>query len=68
MIDVAGRELQIGDTVAATYTGHPDMKIGFVTRFTPKKIVVGFKSTYNKGTIYEEHKFQTQVCLITKGP
>lgn len=66
MRDVSNRELEIGDVVAATMVGYPDMRVGEVTRFTPKKIVVGFKGMHNDGSLYEEHKFQTQVCFIRK--
>jgi hypothetical protein len=67
MKDVAGRDLEIGDIVAATYVGSPDMKVGKITRFTPKKIVVGFRSRPDTGSElcgYEEHKFPSQVCFI----
>ncbi len=66
MLDVAGRPLEIGDTVAATWNKYPDMRVGVITRFTPKKIVVGFKGQYADGSLYEEAKFQTQVCFISR--
>lgn len=65
--DVAYRELKVGDRVAATYVGYPDLRVGIVTRFTPKKIVVGYSGMTNDGSLYEEHKFFSQVCLISQG-
>lgn len=65
--DVDYRSLKVGDRVAATYVGYPDLRVGVITRFTPKKIVVGFKGMTNDGTLYEEHKFPSQICLISKG-
>jgi hypothetical protein len=70
MKDVAGRELEIGDVVAATYVGCPDLKIGVVDRFSPKKIIVKFKDNSHKReselAYHTEHKFPSQVCLLSK--
>jgi hypothetical protein len=66
MHDVAGRSVQVGDVVAATWNKYPDLRVGVITRFTPKKIAVGFKGQYADGSLYEELKFTSQICFISR--
>lgn len=39
-IDIAGRELAVGDKVAITQTGYRNMEIGTIEKFTPKGMQV----------------------------
>jgi hypothetical protein len=67
MIDVDGKRLEIGDIVAHTVTGRPELKLGRVERFTARKIVVGYSRLTKAGrTDYSDHKFPYQVCYVRK--
>ncbi len=68
MKDIAGRSLSIGDLVAVTYLGSPSLKLGRVSRFTPKKTAVEFfrKRANGEAYSYEETKFSDQICIVEK--
>lgn len=65
MKDVAGKILSVGDLIAVTLTGRPELVLANIIGFTPKKIKIQFKSAH----IYESDtpsKFPYQVVFVSR--
>jgi len=52
--DVAGQELEVGDSVAISVTGYRTMTVGTILRFTPKGMKVAFRNPFRHPAAVEE--------------
>lgn len=70
MIDVFGRQLSLGDTVAVnTPGGHNSMSVGIIMEFTPKcaRVKVTGRKKWN-GDELTTLRNSSQLCFIQSNP